>query len=84
MPQDKTRGGHGGEEEHKVILTFRQEGGVGAMSLSLTAVIKELIGEVVNAKLLRDGSSPVFCKDMAQREKLSVKQIVQCLVMSSS
>lgn len=32
-------------------------------------MIKELAGEVVNAKALRDGSLLVFCNEMAQREK---------------
>lgn len=39
--QDKTRGQHRVEEEHKVFLKFREEGGVGAMSpIRLTAVIR--------------------------------------------
>ena len=38
--------------------------------IRLTAVIKELIGEVVYGKVLRDGSFLVLCKDMVQRENL--------------
>ena len=78
--QDKMQGEHGVEEQHKVILKFREEGGVGVMSpIRLMSVIKELIGEVVNANVLRDGNLLVCCKDMAQRENaFRVKQIGKC------
>ena len=53
--------------------------------MSLKVVIQELIGEVVNAKVLRDGSLLVFCKDMAQRKNaLRVTQIGKCKVVWSS
>ena len=56
-----SQGEHGGEEEHKASLKFREEGGVGAICpIRLTAVIKELIGDVVNAEVLGDESLLVF------------------------
>ena len=53
-----------------MILKFGEKGGVVAMSpIRLTAVIKELIGEVVNAKVLKDGTLLGLYKEVAQREK---------------
>ena len=55
-------------EEHKIIIKLSQDGAsFGEWNpIQLTKTIHKLIGEVKNAKVLRNGSLLIFCRDSAQ------------------
>lgn len=65
-------------EEFKVILKLK-EGKAGFRScnpIRLTRVLKEELGEIINARILADGNLLVFCRSAAQVTKaVSMKAI---------
>lgn len=73
------------EDEHKVIVKLSEEGATfGEWNpIKLTKAINKLLGEVKNAKILRNGSLLIVCRNKVQKEKaLQMNKIdktrVQC------
>lgn len=73
-----------GIDEYKVVINFREEGGVGGVNpVRLTSALKNPIGEIVTARVLRNGSLAVTCKDRVQRERvLKLEKVGQFQVVS--
>ena len=58
-------------EEHKINIKLSQDGAsFGEWNpIQLTKSIHKLVGEIKNAKVLRNGSLLIFCRDSAQQGK---------------
>lgn len=74
------------KEEYKVLVKFSSEAVNQMNPLKLTKALKETIGIIEGAKILRDGKMIVFCKDSKQQKaavgiKTLVGQKVTCSVM---
>lgn len=63
--------------ELKVIIKFKEGNDIRTISLvALTAGLKKAWGEIEMAKVLRDGSLLVKCKDVGQRDKVMRAQLI--------
>lgn len=73
-------------EEFKVILRFREGNGVQALNpVKLTTVLKNQVGDIKLAKVLRDGNLLILCKNKEQSEKAyKMKEVGKCKVISAS
>lgn len=74
------------KEEYKVLVKFSSEAVNQMNPLKLTKALKETIGIIEGAKILRDGKMIVFCKDSKQQKaavgiKTLVGQKVTCSVV---
>lgn len=68
---------HDPASEMKVIIKFKEGNDIRTISLvALTAGLKKAWGEIEMAKVLRDGSLLVKCKDIGQRDKVMRAQII--------
>lgn len=76
----------GDDAEFKVILRFSEEKGVHDMSpVKLTTILKNQIGDVKMAKVLRDGNLLMMCINEEQRERVCrMKEIGRHKVISVS
>lgn len=58
------------EDEFKVVLRFNEEKGVQGMSpVKVTTILKNQVGEVRMAKVLRDGNLLIMCNNKEQKER---------------
>lgn len=59
------------DEEHKVIIKLSEEGKTfGEWNpVKLTKALNKLLGEIKNAKVLRNGSLLIVCRNKLQQEK---------------
>lgn len=73
-------------KEFKVILRFREGNGVQALNpVKLTTVLKNQLGDIKLAKVLRDGNLLILCKSKEQSEKAcKMKEVGKCKVISAS
>lgn len=71
-------------EENKVVINFQEEGGIGGVNpIRLTSALKNAIGDIVAARVTRNGSLVVTCKNMDQRERvLKLEKVGQFQVES--
>ena len=72
--------------EFKVILRFGEEKGISGMNpVRLTAFLKEKVGDIRMAKILRDGNLLIVCGDEKQRERAErITEIGRSKVVNSS
>jgi len=72
--------------EFKIILRFGEQGGVSAMSpVKLTTVLKNQIGGLLMAKVLRDGNLLIVCRNEEQRVRAdNIKEMGRFKVASTS
>lgn len=82
----KDKGTEGLTLEFKIILRFGEERGISSISpVKLTTVLRNQIGDIVVAKVLRDGNLMIGCKNEEQRERAGrIKEIGRFKVISTS
>lgn len=72
--------------EFKIILRFDEEKGILPMSpVKLTTILKNQVGDIIMAKVLRDGNLLIMCKSEEQRQRAGkMKEIGKNKVVSTS
>ncbi len=58
------------DEVHKVVIKFWDEGGLeGVNPVRLTLALKKAVGDIIAARMLRNGNLLIACKDVGQRDR---------------
>lgn len=72
--------------EFKIILRFEEEKGILPMSpVKLTSILKNQVGDIIMAKVLRDGNLLIACKSEEQRQRAGkMKEIGKNKVVSTN
>lgn len=73
-------------EAYKIILRFGEDNGLLTMNpIKLTTILKNQVGEIIMAKVLRDGNLLIVCKSEEQRERaMKIKEIGRYKVSNMS